>query len=76
MERRTRGMANRTGRVMNSAMNISLPIELHEELREIAWASRMPSHLCRDLLQEGLKRRREEQEDIEVETSVSPTMRY
>ncbi len=76
MERRTRGMANRTGRVMNSAMNISLPIELHEELREIAWANRMPlSHLCRDLLQEGLERRRE-QEDVEVETSASPTMRY
>ena len=36
MERRTRGMANRTGRTMNSAMNISLPVELHEQLRELA----------------------------------------
>lgn len=75
MERRTRGMTNRTGRVMNSAMNISLPVELHEELREIAWANRMPlSHLCRKLLQEGLEQWRK-RGDVEVETAVSPTMR-
>ncbi len=75
MERRTKGMTNRTGRVMNSAMNISLPVELHEELREIAWANRMPlSHLCRELLQEGLQQWRK-RGDVEMETAVSPTMR-
>ena len=25
--------ANRTGRVMNSQMNVSLPVEMHERLR-------------------------------------------
>ena len=46
---------NRTGRVMNSQMNVSLPVELHERLRELAWRERMPlSHLCRELLEAGL----------------------
>ena len=61
MERQTRGMTNRTGRVMNSAMNISLPAELHEKLRDVAWQERLPlSRLCRDLLESGLRRREEE----------------
>ena len=52
----TRGMANRTGRTMNSAMNISLPVELHEQLRELAWQERKPlSHLCRDFLEAGIR---------------------
>ena len=56
MERRTRGMANRTGRTMNSAMNISLPVELHEQLRDLAWQERKPlSHLCCDFLEEGIR---------------------
>ena len=63
METRTRGMANRTGRTMNSSMNISLPVELHEQLRDLAWEERKPlSHLCRDFLEAGIKetlRRRE-----------------
>ena len=60
MERRTRGMANRTGRTMNSAMNISLPVELHEQLRELAWQERLPlSHLCRELLEAGMRLREE-----------------
>ena len=46
MERRTRGMANRTGRTMNSAMNISLPVELHEQLRDLAWQERSPFPTC------------------------------
>lgn len=49
-------MPGRMGRVMNSQMNISLPIELHERLREIAWEHRLPlSHVCRDLLEEALR---------------------
>ena len=49
-------MPGRMGRVMNSQMNISLPIELHERLREIAWEHRLPlSHVCRDLLVEALR---------------------
>ena len=47
--------ANRTGRVMNSQMNVSLPVELHERLREMAWQERIAlSHLCRELLETGL----------------------
>ena len=47
--------ANRTGRVMNSQMNVSLPVEMHEALRELAWQERMPlSHLCRELIEAGL----------------------
>ena len=57
METRTRGMANRTGRTMNSSMNISLPVELHEQLRDLAWEERKPlSHLCRDFLEAGIKK--------------------
>ena len=49
-------MPGRMGRVMNSQMNISLPIELHERLREIAWEHRQPlSHVCRALLEEALR---------------------
>ena len=47
--------ANRTGRVMNSQMNVSLPVEMHETLRELAWQERKPlSHLCRELIEAGL----------------------
>ena len=57
MATRTRGMANRTGRTMNSSMNISLPVELHEQLRDLAWEERKPlSHLCRDFLEAGIKK--------------------
>ena len=50
-----KAVANRTGRVMNSQMNISLPIEMHEILRELAWQERLPlSHLCRELIEVGL----------------------
>ena len=49
---------NRTGRQMNSQMNISLPVELHEKLRDLAWENRMPlSHLCRELIQESIRMR-------------------
>ena len=51
--------ANRTGRVMNSQMNVSLPVEMHERLRELAWQERMPlSHLCRELIEAGLLMRK------------------
>ncbi len=44
------------GRRANSQMNISLPIELHEQLRDIAWNRRISlSHLCRVLLVKGLE---------------------
>ncbi|MDE0207057.1 MAG: hypothetical protein OXP66_13655 [Candidatus Tectomicrobia bacterium] len=49
-------MPGRMGRVMNSQMNISLPIEMHERLREIAWEHRQPlSHVCRELLEMALR---------------------
>lgn len=49
-------MPGRMGRVMNSQMNISLPIEMHERLREIAWKHRQPlSHVCRELLETALQ---------------------
>ena len=49
-------MPGRAGWVMNSQMNISLPIEMHERLREIAWEHRLPlSHLCRELLETALR---------------------
>ena len=70
MERRTRGMANRTGRTMNSAMNISLPVELHEQLRDLAWQERLPlSHLCRELLEAGMRLREEKRAEAEAEAS-------
>ena len=64
---------NRTlGRRMNSQMNISLPIELHEKLREIAWQERMPlSHLCRSLIEIGLEHR-QTGEQAEYTPSVEP----
>ena len=49
---------NRTSRVMNSQMNVSLPVELHEKLREMAWQERRPlSHLCRELIEAGIQAR-------------------
>lgn len=46
----------RMGRVMNSQMNTSLPLELHERLREIAWQHRQAlSHVVRELLEAGLE---------------------
>ena len=49
---------NRTSRVMNSQMNVSLPVELHEKLREMAWQERRAlSHLCRELLEAGIEAR-------------------
>jgi len=61
---------NRTGRLMNSQMNISLPIEMHEKLRELAWEHRMPlSHLCRELLAESIQMR----EEGKAANSVSTT---
>ena len=68
-----RGMTNRTGREMNSQMNISLPVELHEQLREMAWRERMPlSHLCRELIQAGV-RVREESGSNGVESRAAET---
>ena len=64
-----RGMTNRTGPVMNSQMNVSLPVELHEQLRDLAWQERKPlSHLCRELIDLGLQKRREQ----ETETAGVP----
>ena len=46
----------RMGRRMNSQMNISLPIEMHEQLRELAWENRVPlSHVCRELFEFALR---------------------
>ena len=51
------------GRRANSQMNVSLPIELHEQLREVAWDRRIAlSHLCRILLVKGLEVWEKEQE--------------
>ena len=39
-------------------MNVSLPVELHEKLREMAWQERRPlSHLCRELIEAGIQAR-------------------
>ena len=60
----------RVGRRMNSQMNISLPIDLHEKLRTIAWEERVPlSHLCRHLIDLGMQRYEEEA----AETIEAPT---
>ena len=49
-------------RVINSQMNISLPNELHDEIRELAWQERKPvSHLCRELIELGIQKRREQE---------------
>lgn len=43
---------------MTSQMNISLPLELHQKLRDLAWEDRVPlSHLCRNLIQAGIRLR-------------------
>lgn len=48
--------AIRMGRIMNSQMNVSLPLDMHERLRELAWEHRMPlSHVVRELLGLGLR---------------------
>lgn len=50
-------------RIINSQMNISLPSEMHEELRESAWQERKTlSALCREILELGLKKRKEDEE--------------
>ena len=60
---------SRMGRRMNSQMNISLPIEMHERLRKIAWEERIPlSHLCRYLLEVGMQHRGEVSETAEMST--------
>ena len=57
------------GRRMNSQMNISLPIELHEKLRTIAWEERIPlSHLCRHLLELGMQQHEKGAETVEAPT--------
>lgn len=61
------------GRRANSQMNVSLPIELHEQLREVAWDRRIAlSHLCRILLVKGLEVWEKEQE-AEGEQAVADT---
>ena len=48
-------------RVMNSQMNIALPMELHEKLRDLAWQERMSiSALCRELIEAAMQLREEE----------------
>ena len=48
-------------RVMNSQMNIALPMELHEKLRDLAWQERLSiSALCRELIEAGMQQREEE----------------
>ena len=50
-------------RIMNSQMNIALPMELHEKLRDLAWQERMSiSALCRELIEAGMQLREEEGE--------------
>lgn len=69
-ERSISRMPGRAGRVINSQMNISLPFEMHERLRQIAWEHRLPlSHLCRELLEEGLRGHKEYGEGQSVEAS-------
>ena len=69
----TRGMANRTGRTMNSSMNISLPVELHERLRDLAWEERLPlSHLCRNLIEAGIRLREEDRTTDAESAKVGP----
>ena len=46
----------RMGRVTKSQMNVSLPLEMHERLREIAWEHRQPlSHVVRELIEAGMQ---------------------
>ena len=57
----TRYAAPRLNPRMTSQMNISLPIELHQKLRDLAWQDRLPlSHLCRNLIQAGIRLRESE----------------
>ena len=66
---------NRTGRQMNSQMNISLPFELHEKLRELAWENRMPlSHLCRELIEESIRMREEGEAADSVAAASDPRL--
>ena len=45
-------------RIHNSQMNISLPSELHEKLRESAWQERKTiSAFCREIIELGMKQR-------------------
>ena len=54
-------------RVINSQMNISLPIELHDQLRENAWLERKTiSAFCREILELGMQKREEQEREAEV----------
>ena len=47
--------------IRNTQLHISLPAELDAELRDLAWQKRQyVSHLCREFIQAGLKKMKEE----------------
>ena len=47
--------------VRNTQLHISLPAELDAELRDLAWQKRQYlSHLCRDFIEAGMKKMKEE----------------
>ena len=45
----------------STQLHISLPADLEAELRELAWQKRQYlSHLCRDFIEAGMKKMKEE----------------
>ena len=50
-------------RIHDSQMNISLPSELHERLRENAWQERKTiSAFCREIIELGMKQRESDEQ--------------
>ena len=65
------GTPGRMGPITKSQMNVSLPLELHETLREIAWEHRrsLSSVVC-ELLEAGLELRDKEDDRTDVDEST------
>ena len=50
-------------RIHDSQMNISLPSQLHERLRESAWQERKTiSAFCREIIELGMKQRESDEQ--------------
>ena len=61
-------------RIHDSQMNISLPSELHERLRESAWQERKTiSAFCREIIELGMKQRESDEQTAETAGTVAAT---
>ena len=59
-------------RIHDSQMNISLPSELHEKLRESAWQERKTiSAFCREIIELGMRQRESDEQEAGTVAAAS-----